>query len=465
MLTRSLLLYRYRRLPEARSSGGGGRLPTGPCTRGRAGSNGQEESQQLHLNPAVGAVAPGPHPPPAPRGHRHRLQRVAVLPGHRRPRVPVIHYGAEMLLEIARFWGSIASFDRARDRYVIHGVMGPDEFHSGYAAASAAGATASTTTPTPTSWPCGCSCAPSRCSTCSRRRPAPRAARRGWPWRPPRSSSGGDTSASGCSSPSRRWRHQPVRGLRADLEELDWEGYRERYGDIHRLDRILEAEGDSVNRYKASKQADVLMLFYLLSSDELRALLGHHRLRAPSPTRSRARSATTSCAPRTGRRSAPSSTPGCWPAPSASGPWTVLRRARGRRRRRPGRDDRPRGSTSPPWPEASTSCSAASRVSRTAARHAPLLEPLLARGARRPRVLDPVPRASPHRAHLGGVGRGRRRRQPGATDHRRVPGRGGTPRAELPRAVPRRSTDPGLPAMSEAAQCRWSRSSQPASWS
>jgi alpha,alpha-trehalase len=54
------------------------------------------------------------------------------------------------------------------------------------------------------------------------------------------------------------------------LEEFDWVGYQERYGDIERLDRILEAEGgDSVNRYKASKQADVLMLFYLLSFEEL----------------------------------------------------------------------------------------------------------------------------------------------------------------------------------------------------
>ena len=57
-----------------------------------------------------------------------------------------------------------------------------------------------------------------------------------------------------------------------ELEELDWEGYRARYGNIQRLDRILEAEGDSPNRYKASKQADVLMLFYLLSADELRKL-------------------------------------------------------------------------------------------------------------------------------------------------------------------------------------------------
>jgi alpha,alpha-trehalase len=58
-----------------------------------------------------------------------------------------------------------------------------------------------------------------------------------------------------------------------DLEEFDWVGYTERYGDIHRLDRILEAEGDTPNRYKVSKQADVLMLFYLLSDDEIRDLL------------------------------------------------------------------------------------------------------------------------------------------------------------------------------------------------
>jgi len=38
------------------------------------------------------------------------------------------------------------------------------------------------------------------------------------------------------------------------------------------LDLILEAEGDSPNRYKLSKQADVLMLFYLLSAEDLAAL-------------------------------------------------------------------------------------------------------------------------------------------------------------------------------------------------
>ena len=63
------------------------------------------------------------------------------------------------------------------------------------------------------------------------------------------------------------------------LDELDWDAYRQRYGDIARLDRILEAEGDSANRYKVAKQADVLMLFYLLSRDELARAARAARLR------------------------------------------------------------------------------------------------------------------------------------------------------------------------------------------
>lgn len=36
---------------------------------------------------------------------------------------------------------------------------------------------------------------------------------------------------------------------------------------------ILEAEGDSTNRYRASKQADVLMLLFLLTAEELTELI------------------------------------------------------------------------------------------------------------------------------------------------------------------------------------------------
>ena len=56
------------------------------------------------------------------------------------------------------------------------------------------------------------------------------------------------------------------------LEELDWDAYRAKYGNIQRLDRILRAEGDDPNRYKVAKQADTVMLFFLFSPDELQRL-------------------------------------------------------------------------------------------------------------------------------------------------------------------------------------------------
>ncbi len=97
--------------------------------------------------------------------------------------------------------------------------------------------------------------------------------------RPPRPATSGGAWAS-WEDVSRRLyvpRHDGVLSQFAgygELEELDWEGRRARYGDIRRLDRILEAEGDSVNRYRASKQADVLMLGYLFPPGELHRLFG-----------------------------------------------------------------------------------------------------------------------------------------------------------------------------------------------
>jgi alpha,alpha-trehalase len=39
--------------------------------------------------------------------------------------------GAELLIEIARFWSSIATYNADLGRYEILGVMGPDEYHEG----------------------------------------------------------------------------------------------------------------------------------------------------------------------------------------------------------------------------------------------------------------------------------------------------------------------------------------------
>ncbi|PXY28261.1 glycosyl hydrolase family 65 protein [Prauserella muralis] len=98
----------------------------------------------------------------------------------------------------------------------------------------------------------------------------------------------------GRARPLGRHHHPHVRTLHGEqiisqfdgypgLAAFDLAGYRARYGNIGRLDLILAAEGDSTNRYQVSKQADVLMLFYLLSAEELRELLADLGYPWPGP--------------------------------------------------------------------------------------------------------------------------------------------------------------------------------------
>jgi len=54
-----------------------------------------------------------------------------------------------------------------------------------------------------------------------------------------------------------------------DLDELDWGYYRDKYKNTHRMDRILKSEGKSPDSYKVAKQADTLMIFFLLDLKEI----------------------------------------------------------------------------------------------------------------------------------------------------------------------------------------------------
>jgi trehalose/maltose hydrolase-like predicted phosphorylase len=58
-----------------------------------------------------------------------------------------------------------------------------------------------------------------------------------------------------------------------DLSELDWDYYKNKYGNIHRMDRVLKAERKSPDDYKVAKQADTLMLFYNLSNEKVSEIL------------------------------------------------------------------------------------------------------------------------------------------------------------------------------------------------
>ncbi|WP_082698659.1 trehalose-phosphatase [Mycobacterium sp. GA-2829] len=264
-VTRSLLRYRYRRLPEARRAAAlaGYRGAMFPW---QSGSDGREESPQVHLNPRSGRW----NPDPSRRAHHvgiavaYNVWQFYQVTGDL---AYLIDYGAELLVEIARFWVSRTAYDPRRDRYLITGVIGPDEFHSGYPGRPYEGVDNNAYTNVMAAWVI------LRAQEALRLLPLPNRLdlneRLGL----------SDAELADWDRVSRRL-YVPFHDGRIsqfdgydDLEELDWQRYRDRYGSIDRLDRILEAEGDDVNRYKVSKQADVLMLLYLLSSEELGEVL------------------------------------------------------------------------------------------------------------------------------------------------------------------------------------------------
>lgn len=261
-ITRSLLMYRYRRLGEARAAAAGAGYK-GAMFPWQSGSNGQEETQELNLNPHSQHWVPDNS-----YLQRHVGSAVAFNVWQYfqvTHDIEFLHfYGAEMILDVARFWSSIASFDEERERYGIHGVMGPDEFHEGYPDSATPGLNNNAYTNIMAVWVL-CRALEVIALLSDMRRAEL-------------------TSRLGLSAEEiARWEDVSRRmyvpfhedGIISQFEgyeklrELDWEGYRSRYGNIQRLDLILEGENDSANRYKLSKQPDVLMLFYLFSSEEI----------------------------------------------------------------------------------------------------------------------------------------------------------------------------------------------------
>ncbi len=264
-ITRSLLKYRYRRLPEARAAAARSGY-RGAMFPWQSGSDGREENQVIHLNPRSGHWGPDDT-------HLQRHVNAAIVYNvwqyfqATRDMEFLSHFGAELILEIARFFASLATYNATIDRYEILGVVGPDEYHTAYPNAHEPGLNNNAYTNLMAVWVL--------CRALEVLALLPDD--RGGELRETLGFSDGECEH--WDNISRKMRivfHD--NGVISQFEgydsltEFDWEGYRQKYGDIQRLDRILEAEGDSPNRYKLSKQADVLMLFYLFSADELGTL-------------------------------------------------------------------------------------------------------------------------------------------------------------------------------------------------
>lgn len=270
-LARAILRYRCRRLDQARAYAReygfqGAMFPW------QSGSEGQEETQVVHLNPRSGEWGPD----------FSSLQRhVSLAVAYNIWKHVTIHNdqtflqeeGAEVLLEIARFWSSLAAQEQQGGRFHIKGVMGPNEFHEKQAGNEAGGVPDNAYTNVLAAWLF------QTCLSLLENMPTTvRTALR-------------DRLAL-TDQELERWHAlsdhlfleirdgiiSQYQGFQ-ELKELNWESYRTQYGDIGRMDRILKAEDKDPDDYQLSKQADLLMLFYLFPFDRLKSIF--HNLDYP----------------------------------------------------------------------------------------------------------------------------------------------------------------------------------------
>jgi len=264
-LTRELLLYRYRRLGEARYNALNAGFK-GAMFPWQSGSDGREESQVIHLNPKSGEWGPD-------NTYLQRHVNAAIAYNICQYYEVTLDiefmsfYGVEMLLNISQFLESLVTYNSERDRYEIHNVVGPDEFHTAYPDSDEPGLNNNAYTNVMTVWVLKNTLEKLDMLANDRKNELLEEVGIG-------------------KDDLDKWDHisrkmfvpfheddiiSQFEGYEK-LKELDWEGYWNKYGNIERLDRILHAEGDTPNRYKAGKQADVLMLFYLFSAEELKEL-------------------------------------------------------------------------------------------------------------------------------------------------------------------------------------------------
>ena len=263
---RSVLLYRYRRLDRARAYAReygyeGAMFPW------QSGSDGREETQVVHLNPMSGEWG---------ADHSSLQRHVSLAIAYNVWRYFWITndtefletYGAEIFLEICRFWASKAGYSEQTGRYEIDRVMGPDEYHEKYPDSEAGGLKGNAYTNIMAVW--AFDTAFKILDVLSGQSRKTLAEKIGL-----------------TEKELERWKdiskriHIPLSddGILEqydgyfDLKELDWDGYRKKYRNTSRMDRILKAEGKSPDEYKVAKQADALMTFYNLDSGQVTEIL------------------------------------------------------------------------------------------------------------------------------------------------------------------------------------------------
>jgi len=265
-ITRAILKYRHKRLGAAKKYAKQNGY-NGAMYPWQTADDGSEETQEIHYNPANHTWGPD-----LSRRQRHvsiavfyNIWKYVADTGDRKF---LIDFGAEVMLEIARFWSSIACFDADTGKYHIEGVMGPDEFHEKLPGSKSHGLKDNAYTNVMVVW-------------------LLKKALKLVKGLGPKALAGLSQKIGLSTDEINRWKDISgnlnviitKQGIISqfdgymDLMELDWNHYRNKYGDIHRLDRIINAEGDSPDKYKLAKQADVLMMFYVLGHEAVKTIL------------------------------------------------------------------------------------------------------------------------------------------------------------------------------------------------
>ncbi|MBU1871851.1 MAG: hypothetical protein KKH80_03535, partial [Candidatus Omnitrophica bacterium] len=260
-ISKALLLYRCRRIGRAREAAKQAGY-NGAMFPWQSASSGKEETQVIHLNPMSGTWGPDHS-----NLQRHVSFAVAYNVWQHYKRLNdlnfLISYGAELILSVAQFGASLAKYDSRDGRYHTEGLVGPDEFHEGLPGSKKPGLKDNAYTNLMIVWTLlkakeVFSVLPeaNRLRFLRKLRIDNEALMR---WEEITRKMNVIINDEGIISQFDGY---------FDLEELDWDGYRKRYENIERMDRILKAEGDSPDNYKVSKQADVLMFFYLFPLQE-----------------------------------------------------------------------------------------------------------------------------------------------------------------------------------------------------
>lgn len=262
---RSMLMYRYRRLQKAREYAVEHGY-TGAMFPWQSGSDGREETQVIHLNPITGEWG----------DDYSSLQRhVSLAIAYNIWEYFVItndldfikDYGAEMFLDICRFWAGKSIKDETTGKYSIKNVMGPDEFHEAYPDAEEGGLRDNSYTNLMVAW----------------------AMQRAFDLLSKFDPSTQDKIKAEIGlSDAELLTWKDISGklnivIKDDilaqydgyfeLKELDWDYFRKKYGNVYRMDRLLKAEGKSADEYKVAKQADTLQTFYNLPEGEVTTIL------------------------------------------------------------------------------------------------------------------------------------------------------------------------------------------------